>query len=242
MSAYDCCFKTIFHSGEPKGKHTDFLGYDTYQTGDKNSSKIIVILTDVFGHRYNNVLLIADKLAEAGYYVVIPDYLEGGNVTFSQNDPQYAAKIQKWLDYHNLEKTKPIVDDFFKKLKDSAKYKFIGVTGYCFGGRYAIQQISDTGYADAAAVAHPSLVQIEEIQSVSKPLLISAAEIDKTFTIELRHQSEKVLAEKGAIYQIDLFGGVVHGFAVRGDLSDARIQYSMNRVISDQIYWFNFYS
>ena len=239
MSTFSCCFKTVFHAGEPKGTYGDVLGYDTYQTGDSASSRAIVILTDVFGYRYNNVLLVADQLAQAGFHVLIPDILKDDYVTFSQEDPDYYPKLYKWFENHTPDETKLIVDTFFKKLSDTNKYDFIGTIGYCFGGRYAIQQVAKTGYAHAAAAAHPSLVQIEEVKNVAKPLLISAAEVDSTFTADLRHESEKVLAENGVNYQIDLFGGVVHGFAVRADLSNPKNQYAMDKVILDQIYWFN---
>lgn len=115
---------------------------------------------------------------------------------------------------------------------------FLGVIGYCYGAKYAIQQIASDGYATAAAVAHPSFVTIEEVEAIKKPLLISAAETDPIFPVELRHQTEEALAKIKARYQLDLFSGVVHGYAVRGDIKDPVVKYAMTKTISDQVQWF----
>ena len=42
-------------------------------------------------------------------------------------------------------------------------------------------------------------------------------EIDHTFPTELRRRAEDILVEKKHDYFFQVFGGVAHGFAVRGD-------------------------
>lgn len=46
---------------------------------------------------------------------------------------------------------------------------------------------------------------------------LSFAETDHTFPTESRHRAEVILAEVKATYHIQVFSGVVHGFATRGD-------------------------
>src|SRR5690606_1534827 len=65
-------------------------------------------------------------------------------------------------------------------------------------------------------VAHPSFVTEEELASIQGPLSISAAETDSIFPSDKRRRSEEILKASGHPYQINLFSGVEHGFAVRG--------------------------
>lgn len=229
-----CCIESNFHEGTPLGNHQNVFGLDTYVTGSENSKRVIVILTDIYGHKYNNTLLVADQLAKlGGYKVYIPDILENDPVPATHGD------LGPWLQKHSQEVTKPIIEGFLKPLREQVGSEtFVGVIGYCFGAKYAIQQIASDGYATAAAVAHPSFVTIEEVEAIKKPLLISAAETDPIFTVELRHQTEEALAKIKARYQLDLFSGVVHGYAVRGDIKDPVVKYAMTKTISDQVQWF----
>ena len=220
--------------GTPKGSHVDLFGLNTYVTGEKGE-RVIVLITDIYGNKYNNVLLIADEFAKAGYYVLIPDILKGEDCVPSVTD------IPEWLGRHGPEITTPIVDGFLKSLTESGSYSFVGVVGYCFGAKYAIQQLAEGKYATAGAVAHPSFVTIDEVAAITKPIIISASEIDSIFTVELRHETEKKLSEIGARYQIDLFSKVSHGFTVRGDLSDPVVKYSQDKALLDQITWFNLF-
>lgn len=229
-----CCIKSIFHEGQAVGQHEIICGLDTYVAGKANA-RTVVILTDIYGHKFNNVMLVADQLAKLGNFrVLIPDILEGDPVPTTHGD------LAPWLAKHNLERTKPIVDRFMKSLREEMGANlFIGVIGYCFGAKYAIQQIASDGYADNAAVAHPSFVTIEEVEAIKKPLLISAAEVDELFPPEMRHKTEASLAKIGARYQLDLFSGVTHGWAMKGDPKDPVVNYAMNKTLADQIHWFN---
>ena len=146
---------------------------------------------------------------------------------------------QKWLEKHSSEKTRPIVDDFLAQLTKEKTPKSLFGIGYCFGAKYCIQNLSKDGYFTAGAVAHPSLVSVEEVNAIVKPILISAAEIDKSFTEELRNKTIKILAANKIRYQLDLFLGVSHGFAVRGDLNVPEVKYSKEKVLIDQVYFFS---
>ncbi|RCK58927.1 hypothetical protein Cantr_07251 [Candida viswanathii] len=40
-------------------------------------------------------------------------------------------------------------------------------------------------------------------------------------------------------YQVDLFSGVAHGFAVRGDIKDPVVRYAKEKALSDQLCFFD---
>ncbi|GEQ66866.1 hypothetical protein JCM33374_g529 [Metschnikowia sp. JCM 33374] len=229
-----CCAVASFHEGTPVGQHKSIFGLDTYVTGAEHSnSRIIVILTDIAGHKFNNTLLAADELAKGGYKVYIPDILKG--------DPMVGpmADFPSWLQNHSNEITRPIVDGFLKALReDVGASSFVGLIGYCFGAKFAVQQLAEEGLATVAAIAHPSFVSIEEIAAIKKPIVISAAEIDPIFTTELRHETEAKLAEIKARYQITLFSGVEHGYSIKGDITNPRVRYAKEKTLADQLQWF----
>lgn len=236
-----CCFKGFYHEGTPKGEHKTLFDVDTYVTGGESNDKVIIVLTDVFGNKFNNVLLTADQLAAAGYKVLIPDILFGDEIESLDG----SIDFNDWLARHNPEVTRAIVDKFVAAVKKEYSPKFTGVIGYCFGAKFAVQQIdASNGLADVAAIAHPSFVTIEEITAIGKkkPLLVSAAETDSIYTEELRQQTESKLKEIGARYQLDLFSGVSHGYAARGDVSDPVVKYAKEKTLYDQIYWFDTFS
>lgn len=235
-----CCTRGFYHEGKARGTIRDAYGIETYVSGKDTNDKVIVILTDIFGNKLINTQLIADQLGDAGYKVYIPDILFGD--ALEKLDETVDFKV--WLEKHNPTKTRSVVDQFLGQFRKEHPNAFLGVIGHCFGAKYAIQQIATDGMADVAAVAHPSFVSVEEVEAISnkRPLLISAAETDGNFTRELRHLTEEKLANKGARYQIDLFSGVSHGFAVRGDMSNPAVKYAKQKTLFDQIYWFDTFS
>lgn len=234
-----CCTEITFHTGETTGSLKTLHGVESYVTGLNNpSSRVIVIITDIYGHTLKNVHLIADKLAELGkYQVYIPDILKGdpfdANAEFD--------KLPDWLSIHTQEEVQGIVEKFVTGIRSELSPSFVGLIGYCFGAKYAIQQLTEDGLANAAAVAHPSFVTLEEVAAITKPILISSAETDPIYTVELRHATEAKLAEIKARYQTDLFSGVAHGYACRGDMSDPQVRYAAEKTLLDQIHWFSMF-
>ncbi|SCU92495.1 LAME_0F00210g1_1 [Lachancea meyersii CBS 8951] len=235
-----CCFTGSLHEGEASGAIKEAFGLETYITGSSSSAKIIVILTDVFGLNLINTKLIADQFGKAGYEVYVPDILFGEAI----EKVDESVNIQEFIHKHRPEVTRPIVDKFLLRLKEKLNPKFLGVIGYCFGAKYALDHIkAEAPVANAAAIAHPSFIEVNQLKVIGKsPLLISAAQDDHIFPMELRHESEKTLIESGAVFRLDLFGNVSHGFAVRGDLSDPLVKYAKEKVFSDQLDWFNQFS
>lgn len=92
---------------------------------------------------------------------------------------------------------------------------------------------------DVGYLAHPSFVDEDEFSAITVPLSIAAAEIDTMFTAELRHKSEDILKVCGHPYQISLFSGVIHGFAVRADLSKCVERFAKEQAFHQAVAWFD---
>lgn len=228
-----CCFEKTVHEGTPIGSFTTVGDLPTYVTGEEfGNEKLLVIFIDVFGYDFVNTNLVADALAKLGKYkVLVPDILLG--------DPYKSGGFEEYLPKHTPEITNPVVDKFLKYIKGELQPKFTYGIGYCFGGKYVVRHLSKDGLFDAGAIAHPSLISEDDVEAVTKPLLISAAQTDGIFTVEGRHKTEEILSKKeGLKWEITVFGGVSHGYAVRGDITNPQVKYAKERTLSDQLNFF----
>lgn len=109
--------------------------------------------------------------------------------------------------------------------------------GYCFGGKYVVRHLVP-GKFDVGYTAHPSHIDADELKSMKGPLAIAAAEIDGIFPLEKRQETEEILKASEFPWQMNLYSGVKHGFAVRGDRDDPVVKYAMNNAFLQALEWF----
>ncbi|KAF2104061.1 alpha/beta-hydrolase [Rhizodiscina lignyota] len=236
-----CCISGVMHDGESIGEFKDIAGTETYLSypPDKKTEYGIVYICDAFGMQFVNNRLLADSMAHAGYFVVMPDIFHGDPVPTDAFSPGATFDFQKWLPKHPKEQIDSIVDAAIKAMRSEFGVKKIGAVGYCFGGKYVVRFLAEGKGLDAGFIAHPSLVVREELKAIRGPLSIAAAEIDHVMSPENRHESEEILLKLGVPYQLTLYGAVEHGFAVRTDLSDKRKKFAMESAYFQAIRWFD---
>jgi dienelactone hydrolase len=92
---------------------------------------------------------------------------------------------------------------------------------------------------DVGYLAHPTAVTEDELAEITGPLSIAAAETDPIFTTEQRHKSEEILKKSGHPYQINLYSGVAHGFAVRGDPCIKLERWAKEQAFYQAVAWFD---
>lgn len=245
MASYppsDCCATGFIHEGEPKGTYIEIADVKAYKTQPgKRDDAIVVILPDIFGIYLPNTLLVADQFAsKSGFTTYIPDILLNDQIALEDLNSG-KIDIKGWLSRHSNEITKPVVENIMKSIKESNPNKKICVIGYCFGAKFAVQQGSKEGLADVVAIAHPSFVTIEEVAALNVPIILSCAETDSQFPAENRNATQAKLQEIKAIYQMDIFSGVTHGFAARGDPKDENVKYAKEKAFYDQSYFFDYH-
>ncbi|ELR05030.1 hypothetical protein VC83_05086 [Pseudogymnoascus destructans] len=245
-----CCTVGAKHQGEPIGTHAsiDNGSLDVYiaKPTTPKAGKAVLFVPDVMGIS-QNANLMADQLAANGYYTLIPDLFNKDSLSNPWRPENF--NLMNWIQ-HGMKgdnpHTVPEVDAIMVKALDYLNeqgYKEIAAVGYCFGAKYVVRFMSEekgkrikVGY-----LAHPSFVDEAELEAVEGPVSISAAETDTIFPVEERHKSEEILAKIKVPYQINLFSGVSHGFAVRGDLNIPQEKWSKEQAFEQAVQWFNFH-
>ncbi|KAK9348926.1 dienelactone hydrolase [Lipomyces starkeyi] len=240
LPAGACCMEGYVHHGEPAGTLAKYTEFDIYVAKPSVATdKAIVYLTDIFGMPFTNHKLIADNFAQQGFLTVVPNLFYDDHVPFPRPDN---FKLPDWVQRHQPEHTEPIIEKTFEFVKKEfpAITKYFSV-GYCYGAKYVVRLL-DEGKLNAGYIAHPSFVTEEELRTIKGPLSIAAAETDSIFPEEKRHQSETVLKEIQATYNIVLYSSVEHGFAVRGDLSNEVVTWTQETAFWQAVQWFTRFS
>ncbi|KAH6609917.1 dienelactone hydrolase [Trichoderma cornu-damae] len=241
-----CCVVGTLHKGETTGKDIKIDGtIDAYLAtppADKaRQGRGILFISDAIGI-YQNSKLLADNFAAQGYTVLLPDIFNGDALKLNQlGNIDLSSWIAKGTTGDNPH-TPPAVDSIIvkslKALKDLGVER-VGSVGYCFGAKYVVRHYKHgihVGY-----VAHPTMVDEDELAAITGPLSIAAAQTDTIFPTEKRHKSEEILIQTGQPFQINLYSGVSHGFAVRSDPSVKIAKFSKEQAFFQALAWFEEY-
>ncbi|XP_039128173.1 endo-1,3;1,4-beta-D-glucanase-like [Dioscorea cayenensis subsp. rotundata] len=163
-------------------------GLKAYTVGSPESKLAVLLAADAFGFEAPNLRKLADKVAAAGYFVVVPDFFHG--------DPYIPEKVSvpTWLQAHDAakgyEEAKPIVE----ALK-STGISAIGAAGFCWGAK-VVAELAKSEDIKAAVMLHPSYVTAKDIKEINVPLAVLGAEIDRTSPPSLLKEFEKILSTK----------------------------------------------
>ncbi|KAK5657936.1 hypothetical protein OQA88_2487 [Cercophora sp. LCS_1] len=240
-----CCTVGVKHEGSSTGEHIKVAGkHDGYLAtppADKKHEGVgLLYIPDVIGI-WQNSQLMADQLAANGYLTLIIDPFNGDPLPLNRpGDFDFMAWMTKGStgdNPHTKEAVDPIILDAIKTLKEEYGVKKLGALGYCFGAKYVARHYKDG--IDVGYFAHPSFVDEDELAGVTGPLSIAAAETDTIFPAEKRHKSEEILKKTGQPYQINLYSGVEHGFAVRGDTSKKQAKFAKEHAFLQAVHWFD---
>jgi len=149
--------------------------------------------------------------------------------------------MSAWMGRHPITSTQPIVDSTMKYVRDTVKARKVGVVGYCWGGPFVVRQLALGKGIDAGFTAHPGAFTDAEASAISAPLSIAAAETDFSLSASRRRELEDLFVKNKATYQIDLYSGVSHGFAVSIDLSDRKQVFAKESAFNQALRWLDEY-
>ncbi|XP_030483179.2 endo-1,3;1,4-beta-D-glucanase [Cannabis sativa] len=214
-------------------------GLKTYiSTSSSDHSKVAVLLiSDIFGYEAPNIRLIADKVAAAGFYAVVPDFFYGDPYNINGDN----RPLLEWLKDHGTDKgvedAKPVVEALKSK-----GFSAIGGVGFCWGGK-VVTELAKSKSIEVAVLLHPSLVTLDDIKEVNIPIEILGAEIDNFTPPALIEQFKEILATKLPQVEshVEIIPKVEHGWTVRYNLDDEAASKSANEAHSKMLDWFSNY-
>lgn len=82
---------------------------------------------------------------------------------------------------------------------------------------------------------------MKTFEAVADSQRVCKTETDEIFPAPKRHESEAILNKMNVPWQINLFSGVVHGFAVRCDLSNRPQKFAKEQAFFQAVTWFDQY-
>ncbi|KAI0263059.1 alpha/beta-hydrolase [Gloeopeniophorella convolvens] len=244
------CFQGVRHEGVPEGKFVDIGGVKTYTatpTADYPNDKAVIFLTDAFGVGLINNQLLMDDFARNGFKVHGPDVFGDDHAPFDllvAMDP-IKFDIPAWIERHPSVRTLPTVQKVISTLRSQGVTGFAAV-GYCYGGRLTFD-LAFTNETVVSTVSHPSLLQPKDLERYfhdsRAPLLINSCEIDLQFGKEKQDLADEILGNDrfSPGYQRVHWPGCEHGFAVRGDMNDAKVKAGKEGAFENAVQWFQRY-
>ncbi|KAG9511763.1 dienelactone hydrolase, partial [Aureobasidium melanogenum] len=242
-----CCLKGTIHKGESRGSWIEVAGVETYiatPPAEKANGNILLYFPDVWG-MFPNGLLVMDAFADAGYLTLGLDYFRGDPVwkhrknRHDNTDPDF--DYEAWKKKHTafadvaVPKWVKAVQEGYGK--ESTKYACVG---YCFGAPYVCDELAgDT--VTVGAFAHPAFLKEHHFTNLKKPLFLSCSEIDHTFDVPSRRKALDIMQKGKKIYHYQLFAGVEHGFALRGNPDDPYQRWVKEQSLRGIVEWFNYW-
>lgn len=145
-----------------------------------------------------------------------------------------------FLGRNSKDKRYPEIEAVAKEIK--SKHSKLGAIGFCWGA-WAVFRLAgkDKNLLDSVSVAHPSLLEESDISGLAVPVQFIVPETDPMFTPELKEYTLKTVPGLGVDFNYDYYPGLVHGFATRGDQSDAKQKAGLERAKNSAVWWFKQY-
>ncbi|XP_050240370.1 endo-1,3;1,4-beta-D-glucanase-like [Quercus robur] len=237
MSGPQCCSNPPTLNPNAGAGHVEQLGgLSTYVSGSPNSKLAILLISDVFGYEAPKLRKLADKVAAAGFFVVVPDFFNGD--PFVPDDAN--RPVQVWLKDHGTDKgfeeAKPVIEAVKSKGVSA-----VGAAGFCWGGMVSVKLASSTDL-HAAVLLHPGWITEDQINDVKVPIAILGAENDDISPPEqLKQFGEKLSAKSEFDSFVKIFPGVAHGWTVRYNAEDESAVKSAEEAHLDMLNWFTKY-
>ncbi|KAL6293323.1 hypothetical protein ACE6H2_001465 [Prunus campanulata] len=234
MSGPQCCSNPPTIQPSSGSGHVEKIGgLDSYVTGSPDSKLAILLVSDIFGFEAPNLRNLAAKVAAAGFFVVVPDFLYGD--PYAPEDANRPLPV--WIKDHGpakgFEDAKPVLGALRRK-----GFSAVGAAGFCWGGKVVVE-LAKHNFIQAAVLCHPSFVTVDDIKAVKVPISILGAEIDHMSPPEVVKQFEEVLTAKSEVKShVKIFPKVAHGWTVRYNVEDEAAVKCAEEAHQNLLEWF----
>ncbi|KAI3711878.1 hypothetical protein L1987_70427 [Smallanthus sonchifolius] len=232
MSGPACCENPPgVSSFDESGEIKQIASLSSYVSGNPDSKIAVLLISDVYGYGAPKLRKIADKVASAGYYAVVPDFFFG--------DPFIPkTQLQDWIKNHPAMQAVDFAKPVIHALKEKGITK-IGAAGFCWGAKVVVELAKDADI-QVAALLHPTFVTLDDIKGVKVPVAILGAEFDNISPPEVVKRFEAALQAKPEVdHFVKIYPGVSHGWTVRYRDEDITSGKRAQEAHQDLLDWFS---
>jgi len=216
-----------------------FQHLTAYVTGSPHAKAAVIFASHALGFEVSNLRKLADKVAAAGYYVVVPDYFHGEPLVLGSAENRLAG-LGDWLKRHGPEKGFEDSTKVIEVLK-SRGISTIGAVGFCWGAKVVVELLKGED-VKAGLLLHPSFVTVDDIKEVKVPLTILVPEIDEFCTPEIVEQFRAILSAKPEVDSfVKIYPGVAHGFTLNYNENDEVAVRNAEEAHAKMLEWLNKY-
>jgi dienelactone hydrolase len=188
-----------------------------------------------------------EQLAKLGYIAFAADLYGGGKVA---EHPEDAGKMATTLRQSQSlwQQRATAALDILKSQSDCDAEKLAAI-GYCFGGSTALQLAYSGADLKSVVTFHAALPtpSAEDAKKIKPSIVVCHGADDKFISSDDINKFSSALGTAGVDYEIDAYGGAVHGFSVPdadkrnmpglkyNPLADARSWARMQRAFAEKL-------
>ncbi|ANB13303.1 hypothetical protein AWJ20_1589 [Sugiyamaella lignohabitans] len=150
---------------------------------------------------------------------------------------------EMWIAKHTFERTYPRLTNTVAEIVQVYSPQSLAVIGYSFGGRYVLRLLEDLHHDEwsseedliaVGACIHPSLVEVNDFNMVSKPLMLVYSTDDPILSEKVVQKGIASLQDRNVTFDRKVFTSssvagqnsnhkLPHGFAVLGDYPQSEV-------------------
>eukprot|EP00993_Chasmostoma_nieuportense_P003719 NODE_4423_length_790_cov_8.179487_g4264_i0.p1 GENE.NODE_4423_length_790_cov_8.179487_g4264_i0~~NODE_4423_length_790_cov_8.179487_g4264_i0.p1 ORF type:complete len:262 (+),score=43.57 NODE_4423_length_790_cov_8.179487_g4264_i0:45-788(+) len=216
----------------PAGEMLHLQKLQLYRVGQ--GTKGVILIADIFGMNSGRHKAIADQLALADFFVLVPDFFHGQSLKMPDLS---TPRLGEFISSFPPQTLKPEFDEV-RLYMTAQGVKSVALMGFCWGC-WALTAMAGLHLDyDCAVHCHPSLT-IEEnffhrsletfILGLDKPQLVCAASDDPD-AVQPDGQFSSLLKAKGVSCNMLTFTSN-HGFVTQGDLANEQIKSDLKTVL-----------
>jgi len=169
----------------PQGQVVFAAGMDTYETGDRNSTKVLIAVYDIYVFNPGpNIMQICDRLGEYGYRVIMPDFFHGEPWKRDHypypTDEEFRNFVRQTSWNESVRADMGLVLQEYKRQNNATEF---GIFGFCFGGKIVAHALDE--YADDIKVGaqfHPAGADINDALRIKRPSILLPGSNDPDMT------------------------------------------------------------
>ncbi|CAB10809.1 Dienelactone hydrolase family protein [Schizosaccharomyces pombe] len=207
-----------------KGKEIEnFGGLTTYVVGSTSNTRVLIGFMDIFGLS-DQIKEGADKLADDGFTVYLPDFLEGKPLPVTALPPKTPEDQKLCNDFFSTRISPNLHWPKLAKVVEAVRANHgpnvtIGTYGFCWGAKVLVTYPATIDFVGIAS-CHPSFPDSADAANVHCPVLFLCSKDEDAKIIKEWEEAFKTNPAY-AKSSFETFSDMFHGWmAARADLSN----------------------